>query len=165
MPQLFQQAFDRLSGLALTKTTRNEQVQYFHFGKTHYTTPQGLILDIGQLTLAINCPWQLTQPDGNSIKHSEVFMRRREEGLPTPVWDWKKPGASLLDQRLMALINEGPLLVADRVEGRENQGFTLYFGNGTTLTVSPEPDSPAQEYWQLFSNTGDGFTIGAGSNQ
>ena len=162
MEQALQQAFDRITGLQLTRTTRHEEVQYFHFGSTHYTTPQGLVLDIGEVTLAVNCPWQLQQPDGNTIRHSEVFMRKREEGLPTPVWDWKKPGSSLRDQRLMALVNEGPMLVAERVEAQENFGFTLRFANNTTLTVSPDPAKPNEEYWQLFSNTGDGFKVGAG---
>ena len=82
MPASATQEFDRLTGLPLTKTTRNGLVQFFHFGSTRYTTPQGLILDVGELTLAVNCPWQLQLPEGDAIRHSEVYIRRRETDLP-----------------------------------------------------------------------------------
>ncbi|PRY16443.1 hypothetical protein CLV24_101289 [Pontibacter ummariensis] len=157
-----QQAFDRIKGLPLTKTTRNEQTQYFHFGKTHYRTPQGLILDVGELTLAVNCPWQLAQADGTAIKHNEVFMRKREAGLPSPKFDWKVPGANLRDQRLMELINEGAALVVEQVDLLPDQGFVIRFANHSVLHVTPDPGNPAA-YWQLFSNAGDGFKVGAGA--
>ncbi|WP_242922978.1 hypothetical protein [Pontibacter liquoris] len=157
-----QQAFTKLAGLPLTKTTRKELVQYFHFGHTHYTTPQGLILDVGKLTLAVNCPWQLQLPDGTSIKHSDVYIRKREAGLPTPVWDWKEPGSSFLDQRLTELIKTSAPLVVARVEPQENQGFILSFADGSTLHVAPDPAKPDAEYWKLFSNTDD-FAFGAGA--
>lgn len=127
MQQTLQQTFNRIVGLPLTKTTRTETVQYFHFGHTHYTTPQGLVLDVGEITLAVNCPWQLQQPAGEAIKHSEVFIRKREAGLPTPVWDWKKPGSSLLDQRMANLINNNPNLVVERAEQQGELGLMPYF--------------------------------------
>lgn len=164
MEQTLQQAFDRLIGLPLTKTTRNEAVQYFHFGSTYYTTPQGLVLDIGEITLAVNCPWLVQLPDGQSIKHSEVYIRKREAGLPTPVWDWKKPGSSLSDQRLMQLTIDNPNLVLERIEQQQDYTLLLYFSDGTLLSVLPDPETPADEYWQIFSNTGDGLTVGAGAN-
>jgi hypothetical protein len=165
MQQTLQQIFDRLTGLPLTKTTRNELVQYFHFGSTHYTTPQGLILDIGEITLAVNCQWQLQQPEGALIKHSEVFLRKREAGLPSPRFDWKVPGANLRDQRLMELVKQKPYLEVHHVERLENYGLALHFTNHGTLTVTPNPEKPAEEeYWQLFSNTGDGLKVGAGKN-
>ncbi|ARS37978.1 hypothetical protein [Pontibacter actiniarum] len=162
MQQTLQQTFNRIVGLPLTKTTRTETVQYFHFGHTHYTTPQGLVLDVGEITLAVNCPWQLQQPAGEAIKHSEVFIRKREAGLPTPVWDWKKPGSSLLDQRMANLINNNPNLVVERAEQQGELGLMLYFSDGTTISVMPDPAQPAAEYWQFFSNTGDGLKVGAG---
>lgn len=162
MQHTLQQALEKLPGLPLTKTTRREMVQYFHFGKAHYTTPQGLVLDVGELTLAVNCPWQLQQPGNDAIRHSDVFIRRREAGLPTPVWDWKVPGASLRDQRLKELINEADALVVARAELQQNQGFILHFANGCQLSVLPDPAQPVAEYWQLFSNTGD-FTFAAGA--
>ena len=164
MEQTLQQAFNRIIGLPLNKTTRSEAVQYFHFGSTYYTTPQGLVLDVGEITLAVNCPWQMQLPDGQSIKHSEVYIRKREAGLPTPVWDWKKPGSSLSDQRLMQLTNDNPNLVVERIEQQQDYTLMLYFSDGTLLSVLPDPETPADEYWQLFSNTGDGFTVGAGAN-
>ncbi|RIJ36944.1 hypothetical protein [Pontibacter oryzae] len=165
MQHTLQQAFDRLIGLPLSKTTRTETVQYFHFGHTHYATPQGLVLDVGELTLAINCAWQLEQPANNVIKHSEVYIRKREAGLPNPVWDWKKPGSSLLDQRLMALVNDNPNLIVERAEQQGTFGLMLYFSDGTTISVMPEPtEQAAEESWQFFSNTGDGFSVGANSN-
>ena len=163
MEQTLQQALDRTIGLALTKTTRNEAVQYFHFGSTYYTTPQGLVLDVGEMTLAVNCPWQVQLPDGQSIKYSELYIRKREAGLPTPVWDWKKPGSSLSDQRLMELINDNPNLVVERIEQQQDYTLMLYFTDGTILSVLPEPETANEEYWQLFSNTGDGLRIGAGA--
>ena len=156
------QEFERLRGLPLTKTTRNGLVQFFHFGSTRYTTPQGLILDVGEITLALNCPWQLQPPAGDAIKHSEVYIRRRETGLPSPVWDWKVPGSSLRDQRLLELAKRVPALVVARVEQLKEYGFTVYFTDHSTLTVSPDPQEPEEEYWQLFSNTGDGMKVGAG---
>lgn len=153
-----------MKGLPLTKTTRNELVQFFHFGSTHYTTPHGLVLDIGELTLAVDCPWQLQQPEGAPIKHNEVFMRKREAGLPSPKFDWKVPGASLRDQRLMELVKENKNLVVESVELLENFGLAVYFADGATLTVSPNPEKPAAEYWQLFSNTGDALKAGAGKD-
>ncbi|GAB3536337.1 hypothetical protein GCM10027443_26490 [Pontibacter brevis] len=164
MEKTIRQVLDRITGLPLTKTTRNELVQYFHFGSTHYTTPQGLVLDIGELTLAVDCPWQLQQPDGTAIKHNEVFMRKREAGLPSPKFDWKIPGANLRDQRLMELVKENKNLVVERVELTGNFGLTLYFSDSATLTVSPGLEKPAAEYWQLFSNTGDGLKAGAGKD-
>lgn len=164
MQETLQQAFDRLKGLPLTKTTRNELVQYFHFGSTHYTTPQGLVLDIGELTLAVACPWQLQQPEGAPIKHSEVFMRKREAGLPSPKFDWKVPGSNLRDQRLLKLVKESNNLVVEHVEQLENFGITVHFASQATLTVSPDPEKPAAEYWQFFSNTGDGLKAGAGKD-
>ena len=164
MQQTRQQAFDRVKGLPLTKTTRHELVQYFHFGSTHYTTPQGLVLDVGELTLAVDCPWQLQQPEGTAIKHNEVFMRKREAGLPSPQFDWKIPGANLRDQRLMEFINSGANLVVEHVEQLENDGLAVHFAGHATLTLSPDPDKPKEEYWQLFSNTGDGLKTGAGKN-
>lgn len=162
MQKTLQQALDRIKGLPLTKTTRNELVQYFHFGSTHYTTPQGLVLDIGELTLAVNCPWQLQASEGAAIKHSEVFMRKREAGLPSPKFDWKVPGANLRDQRLLEFVKENADLVVDHAEQLENYGLAVHFAGHATLTVSPDPEKPAAEYWQLFSNTGDGLKVGAG---
>ena len=164
MQHSLQQAFNRIKGLPLTRTTRNGLVQYFHFGSTHYTTPQGLVLDIGELTLAVNCPWQLQGPEGAIIKHSEVFMRRHETGLPSPKFNWKVPGANLRDQRLMELVNKGEKLVAEHVEQLENTGLAIHFAGSAALTVIPDPEKPAEEYWQLFSNTGDGLRIGAGKD-
>ena len=156
MHYTLQQALEKLQGLPLTKTTRRELVQYFHFGKTHYTTPQGLVLDVGELTLAVNCPWQLQQPGSDIIiRHSDVFIRRREAGLPAPVWDWKVPGASLRDQRLKDLTNKADAIVVARVEPERQQGFILHFANHCQLTVSPDPAQLVTEYWQLFSNTDD----------
>ncbi|RDV17259.1 hypothetical protein DXT99_00355 [Pontibacter diazotrophicus] len=164
MQQTLQQALDKMKGLPLTKTTRNELVQYFHFGSTHYTTSQGLVLDIGELTLAVSCPWQLQQPEGAAIKHSEVFMRKREAGLPSPNFDWKVPGANLRDQRLLELVKESKSLVVERVELLEDFGLAVHFASGATLTVSPDAEKPAEEYWQLFSNTGDSLKVGAGKD-
>ncbi len=153
------EAFNRIIGLPLTKTTRHELVQFFHFGSTHYTTPQGLILDIGEMTLAVNCPWQLQQADGGSIKHSDVYIRKREAGLPNPVWDWKNPGSSMRDQRLMELVKQVPAPVVERVEATEQDGFKLYFSDNSTLEVSVAQAEPAEMHWQLFSNTGDGLQV------
>ena len=164
MQQTPAQQFDRLRGLPLTKTTRSGLVQFFHFGSSRYTTPQGLILDVGELTLAVNCPWRLQLPEGDAIQHSEVYIRRREASLPSPVWDWKVPGSSLRDQRLLALAKRVPALVVERVEAFAHYGFVVYFTDHSTLTVSPDPQEPAEEYWQLFSNTGDGLKVGAGSD-
>ncbi|MCJ8165156.1 hypothetical protein MKJ04_09910 [Pontibacter sp. E15-1] len=158
------QAFSRLAGLPLTKTTRHEQVQFFHFGSMHYTTPQGLILDIGEITLAVNCPWHLQPAGGETINHSDVYIRKREAGLPSPVWDWKIPGSSLRDQRLLAHVKQIPAPVVERVETKEAEGFVLHFSDQSTLTVSPAPEEPAEMYWELFSNTGDGLKIAAGKD-
>ncbi|WP_276497975.1 hypothetical protein [Pontibacter litorisediminis] len=164
MQDTLQQAFNKVIGLPLNKTTRTETVVYFHFGHTHYTTPQGLVLDVGELTLAVNCPWELRLTDGGLIKQSEMYIRKREAGLPTPVWDWKKPGSSMLDQRLMELVNDNPNLVAERAEQQDGWGLMLYFSDGSTLSVLPDPAAPAAEYWQFFSNTGDGLRVGAGEH-
>lgn len=153
-----------MTELPLTKTTRNELVQYFHFGSTHYTTSQGLVLDIGELTLAASCPWQLQQPNTAPIKHDEIFIRKREADLPSPKFDWKVPGANLRDQRLLELVKESKNLVVARVELLENYGLAVHFASGATLTVSPDAEKPAAEYWQLFSNTGDGLKAGAGKD-
>ncbi|MHA6249704.1 hypothetical protein ACXYMU_17305 [Pontibacter sp. CAU 1760] len=158
------QLFTRTNGLPLTKTTRNGLVQYFHFGSTHYTTPQGLVLDIGEMTLAVNCPWQLQLADGSRIQDSDVYIRKREAGLPNPVWDWKTPGSSFRDQRLTELTKRLPALVVERMEWKAHHGFTLHFTDRSTLTVSPDPTHALEEYWQLFSNTGDGLKLGAGKN-
>lgn len=164
MQDSLQQAFNKIIGLPLTKTTRTEQVQYFHFGSTHYTTPQGLVLDIGEMTLAVNCPWQLQQPDAELIKHEHLFIRKREAGLPSPVWDWKVPGSSLRDQRLMELVHDNPNLVVERIELQDVYGLMLYFSDGTTLSILPDPAVAVEEYWQLFSNTEDRLRAGAGPN-
>lgn len=161
MENTLQQAFNSVSGLPLTKTTRTEAVQYFHFGHTHYTTRQGLVLDVGEMTLGVNCPWELLQPSGATIKQEEIFIRKREAGLPSPVWDWKKPGASMSDQRLLELVNDNPNLVVERIEQQDNLGLMLYFSDGTRLSVLPDPTKPVSEYWQFFSNTGDGLRVGA----
>lgn len=159
-----QQALEKLKELSLTKTTRNEQVQYFHFGNTHYTTPQGLILDVGTLVLAVNCPWQLQHTDENMIKDSEVFMRKRETGLPSIGFDWKEPGANLRDQRLKAFVNKGVNLNVEQVDILENNGFTIHFTNSSQLTITPDTAKEQEMYWQLFSNTGDNFSITAGAS-
>lgn len=164
MQNILQQAFNRIIGLPLNNTTRTEIVQYFHFGHTHYTTPQGLVLDVGEMTLAVNCPWELQMPDGGQIKHSDVYIRKRESGLPTPVWDWKKPGSSMLDQRLMELVNDNPNLIVERAEEQDNLGLMLYFSDGSTLSIMPDPTAAADEFWQFFSNTGDNLRVGAGKN-
>lgn len=164
MQQQLQAAFDRIKGLPLTKTTRNELVQYFHFGKTSYTTPQGLILDVGAYTLAVNCPWTFELAKGETIKHSEVFMRKREPGLPSPKFDWKVPGANLRDQRLQGVVISSQALAIERVEIKDAYGAELTFVNGSRLVLSPDLSKPQEEYWQLFSNTGDNFSIGAGAS-
>lgn len=158
------QLFTYTKGLPLTKTTRNELVQYFHFGSTQYTTPQGLVLDIGEITLAVNCPWQLQLADGSSIKDSDVYIRKREAGLPNPVWDWKTPGSSFRDQRLTELTRRIPALVVEHMEWQAHHGFILHFTDRSTLTVSPDPAEALEEYWQLFSNTGNGLKLGAGKS-
>ncbi|MCC9137924.1 hypothetical protein ACFSKU_21225 [Pontibacter silvestris] len=163
MQQNLQQALDEIKGLPLTKTTRSELIQYFHFGSTHYTTPQGLILDVGLFTLALNCPWQLKTVDGDVIKHGEVFMRKREAGLPSPKFDWKVPGANLRDQRLKELVKDTAALAVESVELKANYTFTLYFINGSVLEVMPDLTKQAEVYWQLFSNTGNDFKVGAGA--
>ncbi|MFD2513804.1 hypothetical protein ACFSRY_07985 [Pontibacter locisalis] len=164
MQDSLSEIFNKTIGLPLTKATRNEQVQYFHFGTTHYTTPQGLVLDIGEMTLAVNCPWQLQLPDADLIKHEHLFIRKREAGLPSPVWDWKVPGSSLRDQRLMELIHDNPNLVVERIEQQDVYGLMVYFSDGSILSVLPDPTAPVEEYWQLFSNTGEGLKAGAGPN-
>ncbi len=162
MQEQLQPGLKKILNLPLTKTTRNETIQYFHFGHTHYTTPQGLVLDVGAYTLAVNCPWQLQYPNGDVIKHNEVFMRKREPGLPSTKFDWKVPGANLRDQRLQEFVNSGEALIIEHVELQENYSFILHFAYGAKLIVTPDASKPTAEYWQLFSNTGDGFRIGAG---
>lgn len=158
-----EEALEKTIGLPLTKTTRSELVQYFHFGKAHYTTPQGLVLDVGAVTLALNCPWELQLPNGESIKHNEVFIRKREAGLPSPKFDWKVPGANLRDQRLQELINAGSALTPQRFEVKENSSFILHFDYGVKLIASPDAAKEQEVDWQVFSNTGDGFNFIAGS--
>src|SRR5690606_20229265 len=134
-------------GLPLTKATRSELTQFFHFGKAQYTTPQGLVLDVGEITLALNCPWQLVLPNGDTIKHSEVFMRKREAGLPSPKFDWKIPGGNLRDQRLQQLINAGGAMSPQTAEPADNDGFILYFEYGAKLIVTPDPAKPQETEW------------------
>ncbi len=164
MQERVQEAFNRLIDLPLTKTTRNELVQYFHFGHTTYKTPQGLVLDVGVYTLALNCPWQLQQPDGQNIKHDEVFIRKREAGLPAPNWNWRTPGANLRDQRLLALLKAENNLEVERTELTEHFGLRLLFKNGSRLAVTPDPTAETAEHWQLFSNTEVPLKVGAGPN-
>ncbi|MCP2042287.1 hypothetical protein [Pontibacter sp. HSC-36F09] len=163
MQEQLQAAFDKIKGLPLTKTTRSELVQYFHFGKTSYTTPQGLILDVGLYTLAVNCPWTFELANGETIKHSEVFMRKREPGLPSLKFDWKVPGANLRDQRLQGLVISSQALAVESAEIKDAYGIALTFVNGDRLTLAPDLGKPQEEYWQLFSNSGDNFSIGAGA--
>jgi hypothetical protein len=163
MQQHLQAAFEKIKGLPLTKTTRNELVQYFHFGKTSYTTSQGLILDVGAYTLAVNCPWTFELAKGETIKHSEVFMRKREPGLPSPKFDWKVPGANLRDQRLQGLVISSQALAIESVEIKDAYGVALTFVNGDRLVLAPDLGKPQKEYWQLFSNIGDNFSVGAGA--
>ncbi|MEJ8758136.1 hypothetical protein WG947_14075 [Pontibacter sp. H259] len=159
MSTSIQDALQKAIGLPLTKTTRTELVQYFHFGQAHYRTPQGLVLDVGEMTLALNCPWQLVLPNGDTIKHNEVFMRKREAGMPALKFDWKVPGANLRDQRLQQLINAGGTMSPQRFEVTENNGFILYFEYGARLIVTPDVTKEQEIHWQLFSNTGNGFSF------
>jgi hypothetical protein len=163
MQQQVKEAFEKIKGLPLTKTTRNKLVQYFHFGKTSYTTPQGLILDVGAYTLAVNCPWTFELDNGETIKHSEVFMRKREPGMPSLKFDWKVPGANLRDQRLQGLVISSQALAVEFVDIKDAYGVALTFVNGDRLTILPDLGKPQEEYWQLFSNIGDSFSIGAGA--
>jgi hypothetical protein len=163
MQEQLSAAFDKIKGLPLTKTTRNELVQYFHFGKTSYTTSQGLILDVGAYTLAVNCPWQFQLANGEVIKHTDVFMRKREPGLPSPKFDWKVPGANLRDQRLQGLVISSQALAIESVAFGDAYGVELTFVNGDRLIISPDLGKPQQEYWVLFSNTGDKLHLGAGA--
>ncbi|WP_051080641.1 hypothetical protein [Pontibacter roseus] len=163
MQEQLQAAFDKIKGLPLTKTTRSELVQYFHFGRTSYTTSQGLILDVGAYTLAVNCPWQFQLANGDAIKHSEVFMRKREPGMPSLKFDWKAPGANLRDQRLQGLVISSQALAIETAEVKGAYSVELTFVNGDRLVLAPDLGKPQEEYWQLFSNTGDGFSIGAGA--
>ena len=160
MKDKIEEGFGNIIGLPLTKTTRSELTQFFHFGKTHYTTPQGLVLDVGAYTLAVNCPWQLLQPLGETIKHDEVFIRKQETGLPSTKFDWKEPGANLRDQRLKELISRNTLL-AESIALQEKEGFIFHFANGAQLSVKPDSAKPTDTYWQLFSNQGDGFKLEA----
>ncbi|WP_114783033.1 hypothetical protein [Botryobacter ruber] len=166
MQQQLQDIFANVMGLSLTNTTRNELVQYFHFGSTHYTTPQGLVLDVGEFTLALNCPWQLYLPDGSILKHDEVFQRKREAGLPAPgaPFDWKVPGANLRDQRLKELVNKNEAMAPTRIEAGEHYSFSLFFSNGLHLTVTPDTSKPEDVYWQLFSNTNQNISLRAGKS-
>ncbi len=159
-----QQALEKLNELPLTKTTRNDQVQYFHFGNTHYTTSQGLVLDVGTLVLAVNCHWQLQKENGDTIKDSELFMRKRAAGLPAVGFDWKEPGANLRDQRLKEFIQQGANLIVKQITLLENSSFTLHFADSSQLTVSPDTTKEQEMHWQLFSNTGDNFNITAGAS-
>lgn len=164
MQDILQKALERLIGLQFSKATRQEALQYFHFGHTHYTTPQGLVLDVGELTLAVNCPWQLQLPDGGVVRHSDVYIRKREAGLPNPVWDWKVPGSNLRDQRLQEFIHDNPNLSVQRAEQQQDLSLIFHLEGGATLTILPNPTQAAAEYWQLFSNTGDGLRVGAGES-
>ncbi|QCR25203.1 hypothetical protein C1N53_20855 [Pontibacter sp. SGAir0037] len=160
--QQLQQAFEQIIGLPLTRTTRTELIEYFHFGNAHYTTPQGLVLDVGAFTLAVNCPWQLQQPGGETIEHKEVFMRKREAGLPTPGWNWKIPGDNLRDQRLKEFIHQHGELLVKSVESTGNYGLILHIGQQIQLIITPDTAKTTEEFWQLFSNTAENFRIGAG---
>ena len=130
------EALDKVTGLPLTKTTRTELVQYFHFGKAHYRTPQGLILDVGAVTLA---------------------------GLPSPKFDWKVPGTNLRDQRLQELINAGGAMTPQRFELTINNGFTIFFEYGARLIVTPDTTKNQEPDWQIFSNTDDNYSFIVGS--
>ncbi|MFT2010090.1 hypothetical protein ACMA1I_15560 [Pontibacter sp. 13R65] len=162
MQQKLEEVFGPIVGLPLTRTTRNEQVQYFHFGSTHYTTSQGLVLDIGAYTLALDCAWKLLLPNGETITHEQVRLRKQEAGLPNPKFDWKVPGANMRDQRLKDLLKGGYPMEAEKVTAVEHVGFNLLFTNGAILSVEPGPAEKGEFFWQLFSNTGDNFKAEAG---
>jgi hypothetical protein len=164
MQEQAKQAFEKLNGLPITKTTRNEHVQYFHFGTTHYTTPQGLVLDVGILVLAVDCPWQLYVMDGDIIKSEEVFLRKRETGLPSGKFDWKEPGASLRDQRLKEFLNNSNCLTVKQSELLNENGLLLLFTDGSRLVITPDKTKDQQVLWQLFSNTDDHFSLTASSS-
>ncbi|WP_187263214.1 hypothetical protein [Pontibacter beigongshangensis] len=162
MQQKPEELFQPIISLPLTRTTRNGQVQYFHFGSTHYTTSQGLVLDIGAYTLALDCPWQLELPQGEAITHRQIFLQKQAAGLPDPTFDWKVPGSNMRDQRLKDLLKGGYPMVAEKAEPGENFGFKLYFTNGAMLSVTPTPADKGEFFWQIFSNLGDGFKAEAG---
>jgi len=154
-----QEALQKIIGLPLNKTTRKDQTQYFHFGSTRFTTSQGLILDVGVLVLAVDCPWQLQQADGAIINVSEVYLRRREAGLPTAKFDWKEPGANLRDQRLKEFVNKSSDLKVRQATQEENGNITITLADNSILSITPDPAQEQEMYWQLFSNAGDNFSI------
>ncbi|TXK47128.1 hypothetical protein FVR03_09785 [Pontibacter qinzhouensis] len=162
MQQKLQEIFEPIVGLPLTRTTRNGKIQYFHFGSTHYTTSQGLVLDIGAYTLALDCAWHLDLPKGDAISHKHVLLPRQTAGLPDPAFDWKVPGANLRDQRLKDLLKGGYPMNADIITSGQDAGFQLDFTNGAILKVAPSAADKGEFFWQLFSNLGDDFKATAG---
>jgi hypothetical protein len=159
MQQKLEELFQPVIGLPLTRTTRNGQVQYFHFGSTHYTTSQGLVLDIGAYTLALDCLWQLELPQAEAITHKQIFLQKQEAGLPNPKFDWKVPGSNL---RLKEQLNTATPLAAEKVKAGTDYSFRLQLSNGAALMVTPDLTTGSEFYWQLFSNLGDGFKAEVG---
>lgn len=156
-----QEALEQIKRLPLTKTTRKNQTQYFHFGSTRYTTSQGLILDVGVWVLAADCSWQLQQANGDTINASELYLRKREAGLPTAKFDWKEPGANLRDQRLKEFVNKGNNLTVTQIEQGEGSSLTLNFADNSKLSITPDLTQEQEMYWQFFSNSGDNLSITA----
>ena len=145
-----------LIGLPLTKTTRADAMQFFHFGKASITNSSGLILDVGQYTLAVQDGWKIIKAGKELAKSDELFMPK--ELFKADNFDWKVPGSSFGDQRLKNLVkHEAENLTVTRIEANEFGQLTLYFLNDVLLQIYPADERIIKEtdgntFWRFFSN-------------
>jgi hypothetical protein len=151
-----EQILQPLIGLPLTRTTRSDVMQFFHFGKASITNNSGLILDVGVYTLAVQNGWKIGKDGKDMAKSDELFMPK--ELFSADGFDWKVPGSSFGDQRLKHFIkHNADTLTVSKIEGSETGELSIIFSENALLQIYSADERIIKEtdgntFWRFFSN-------------
>ncbi len=144
-----------LLGLPLTKATRLDKVQFFHFGTARITNAYGLILDVGAWTLEVACFWQLKEADQVTIDYQDAGIARDSSSFADVGFDLQLPGNTLRDRKLHDLVRSQPNgLNVWQVSAAPDGSLQLFLDGKRQLEIKPDhgilPNT--QLFWRLFSN-------------
>jgi len=119
-------ALAQLLNKPLWAAGRAGSITWLHFGERHTVADsRSGTKVVGSYALHLDCPWSWTRSWGDLVADQDTEHDELEslDLLPVP------PTA---------------------VEAGDDGSFRLSFGDGSTLSVEPEPGAEIEEYWRFF---------------
>jgi hypothetical protein len=145
-----------LLGRHFWRSTRALNLQTFEFGEAvmqRLRSGQGVAA--GRFGLHVQCPWRITVGDRLLVGAGDRSTPRGNPRVTPDDFEWSKPGATLCDERMEALLyrgHAGPLLVTEVVVG-DGGNLRIRFDSGHTLEVFC--DDTNMEQWRVFDRYAD----------